>query len=52
MPSMRSILPRSRQHNRTNKNKQKSDTLMVELLTVGNLYYDMKDHPKTNSLSQ
>ncbi|PHT98934.1 hypothetical protein BC332_32082 [Capsicum chinense] len=52
MPSMRSILPRSRQHNRTNKNKQKRDTLMVELLTVGNLYYDMKDHPKTNSLSQ
>ncbi|KAF3623076.1 hypothetical protein FXO38_30933 [Capsicum annuum] len=52
MPSMRSILPRSLQHNRTNKNKQKRDSLMVELLTVGNLYYDMKDHPKTNSLSQ
>ncbi|XP_047268561.1 uncharacterized protein LOC107870416 isoform X1 [Capsicum annuum] len=52
MPSMRSILPHSRQHNRTNKNKQKCDTLMFELLTVGNLYYDIEDHPKSNSLSQ
>ncbi|PHU13606.1 hypothetical protein BC332_14811 [Capsicum chinense] len=51
MPSVRSILPHSRQRNRTNKNKQKRVTLMVELLTVGNLYHDMEDHPKSNSLS-
>ncbi|KAF3635831.1 hypothetical protein FXO38_24450 [Capsicum annuum] len=49
---LRSSLPHSLEHNRTNKNKKKLDPVMDMLLTTGNLYYDMEGPPKTNSLSQ
>ncbi|KAF3620239.1 hypothetical protein FXO38_32475 [Capsicum annuum] len=44
MRRLRSSLPHSQERNRTNKNQQKLDHVMVELLTTGNLYYVIDDN--------